>query len=210
MLEKQLLRRVDPCGNRDDLQLIRMGGPYVCGGIADDAYGGSAAGSLPRLFDRAAKDIFAVFVVVAEPAEVEVVEQAATLQFQFSDRFEVSGSYSEHCAAPMQMCKHVLYAGQDSRPKLALLPLYKRAHPFPQGCQLRSPVLVFNLRARKGITQNADVCVAMRDDAVQVERSSGGCAESIAKSEVMNRIGAVQQGAIDIKQVRVESIPGAA
>ena len=177
------------------------------GGVAEDADSGLLAGCGSHFFHGSSENVGAGFAVVAPAADAKEIPQADVLELGAADAAEVPGSNAEHGASGAEMLEH----GADARQGLGLESLFVRVHVAAQMVshfrQARAPCGFRNPGQGERVSQDADIHVAVRDHSFECCRPARDVGQHLAKAEVMHCVGAVQQRAIDVEEIRVEGVP---
>lgn len=74
---------------------------------------------------------------------------------------------------------------------------------------MRSPCWFRNACKSEGVAENANIGVPVRGNAIKIDFPAGKCFQRFAEGKVVDGILAVEECSVDVKEIRVECVPGA-
>jgi hypothetical protein len=105
------------------------------------------------------------------------------------------------------MPEHLVYLRQNGDAQFALVRLNETTHGLLNRLESWPPRIVAYASKRERITQNSDICVAVRNHPLQRKRPASDGLHRFAKCRVMHDIFARDQRAVDVEEVCIERIP---
>jgi hypothetical protein len=181
----------------------------IGGRVSDGAYCSFVAGERSGALNCEIVDVYAVFKIVTEGAEVEIAEQIAGLKLDGADCLQVSCGNTEECVTAAEMLQNVNDPREGRGANLMPILANVGAHRVAGSREPRAPSCFGDTCKCQSIAEDAGVSVAVSGDAIKVEFAAGERLQSLAKGEVVHGISAGEQRAIDIEKICIERVPGA-